>query len=152
MISAELKTNIFFSLNLMTYKNNSIRSGKFSLKTCEIHVLCLQGQFYNGPHTSCHSQTGVIPLAIDMSTLKTSYLLGNCFCLCRALDGGSPCGLSILRNGNVTCHYFRNLSVNFKIAQCHLSILRNRNVPCRYFINFPVDFKRAMSPVEFKKR
>ena len=27
--------------------------------------------------------------------------------------------------------------------QCHLSILRNGNVPCRYFRNFPVDFKMA---------
>ena len=57
------------------------------------------------------------------------------------LLGGPKCHLSILRNGNVPCHYFRKFPVDFKIVQCHLSILRNGNVPCHYFFNFPVDFK-----------
>ena len=57
------------------------------------------------------------------------------------LMGGPQCLLSILRNGNVPCHYFRNFPVDFKIVQCRLSILRNGNVPCHYFKNFPVDFK-----------
>ena len=46
------------------------------------------------------------------------------------LMGGPQCRLSILRNGNVPCHYFRNFPVNFKIFQRRLSILRNGNVPC----------------------
>ena len=58
-----------------------------------------------------------------------------------ALDGGSQCRLSILRNGNVPCRYFQNFPVDFKIVQCCLSILRNDNVPYRYFSNVPVDFK-----------
>ena len=58
-----------------------------------------------------------------------------------ALDGGPQCRLSISRNGNVPCRYFKNFPVDFKIAQCRLSILRNDNVPCRYFSNIPVDFK-----------
>ena len=33
-----------------------------------------------------------------------------------ALDGGPPCRLSILRNGNVPCGYFRNVPVDFKIV------------------------------------
>ena len=61
-----------------------------------------------------------------------------------ALDGGGggggPCRLSILRNGNVPCHYYFKLLVEY-IVQCCLSILRNGNVPCRFFGNFPVDFK-----------
>ena len=32
------------------------------------------------------------------------------------LMGGPHCRLSILRNGNVPCRYFRNFPVNFKIA------------------------------------
>ena len=55
--------------------------------------------------------------------------------------GAPQCRLSILTNGNVPCHYFRNFPVNFKIALCRLSILRNGYVPCRYFLNVPVDFK-----------
>ena len=47
------------------------------------------------------------------------------------LIGAPQCRLSILRNGNVPCRYFRNVPVNFKIALCRLSILRNGNVPCR---------------------
>ena len=57
------------------------------------------------------------------------------------LMGGPHCRLSILRNGNVPCHYFLNVPVDFKIVQCHLSILRNNNVPCHYFSNVPVDLK-----------
>ena len=57
------------------------------------------------------------------------------------LMGDPQCRLSILRNGNVPCRYFRNFPVDFKIAQCRLLILRNGNVPCRYFLNVPVDFK-----------
>ena len=67
--------------------------------------------------------------------------------------GGDPqCRLSILRNGNVPCHYFIDFPVDFQSVQCRLSILRNRNVLCHYILNFPVDFKSLMSPVEFKKR
>ena len=55
--------------------------------------------------------------------------------------GGPQCRLSILRNGNVVCHYFRNFPVDFKIVQCRRSNLRNGNVPCHYFLNFPLDFK-----------
>ena len=33
-----------------------------------------------------------------------------------ALDGGPQCRLSILRNGNVPCHYFLNVPVDFKIV------------------------------------
>ena len=33
-----------------------------------------------------------------------------------ALDGGPQCRLSILRNGNVPCHYFLDFSVDFKIV------------------------------------
>ena len=55
--------------------------------------------------------------------------------------GGPQCRLWILRNGNVPCHYFRNVPVDSKIVQCRLSILRNGNVPCHYFYNFPVEFK-----------
>ena len=57
------------------------------------------------------------------------------------LMGGLQCRLSILRNGNVPCNYFRNVLVHFKIVQRRLSILRNGNVPCHYFSNFPVEFK-----------
>ena len=32
------------------------------------------------------------------------------------LMGGPQCRLSILRNGNVPCRYFSNVSVDFKIA------------------------------------
>ena len=60
-----------------------------------------------------------------------------------ALMGGPQCRLSILRNGSVPSHYFRNVPVDSKIVQCRLSILRNGNVPCHYFLNFPVDFKMA---------
>ena len=36
--------------------------------------------------------------------------------------------------------------------QCRLSIFKNGNVPCCYFRNFPVDFKNSvMSPVDFEK-
>ena len=38
--------------------------------------------------------------------------------------GGPQCRLSILRKGNVPCHYFLFLSVVFKRVQCHLSDLR----------------------------
>ena len=62
------------------------------------------------------------------------------------LMGGPQCSLSILRNGNVPCHYFSDFSVDLKIVQCRLSILRNGNIPCHYILNFPVDFKRVMSP------
>ena len=55
--------------------------------------------------------------------------------------GCPQCRLSILRNGNVACRYFRIFPVDFKIALCRLSILRNCNVPCHYFFNVPVDFK-----------
>ena len=46
--------------------------------------------------------------------------------------GGPQCRLSILRNGNVPCHYFLDFLVDFKIVQCHLSILRKGYVPCHY--------------------
>ena len=55
--------------------------------------------------------------------------------------GGPQCRLSILRNGNVPCHYFLDFPVDFKIVQYHLSILRQGNVPCHYILNLPVDFK-----------
>ena len=59
---------------------------------------------------------------------------------------GSPqCRLSILRYGNVPCHYFSDFPVDLKIVQCRLSILRNGNVPCHYILNFPVDFKRVLN-------
>ena len=54
---------------------------------------------------------------------------------------GPQCRLSILRNGNVPCHYFIGFPVDFKSVQCRLSILRNGNVLCHYISNFPVDFK-----------
>ena len=40
------------------------------------------------------------------------------------LMGGPQCRLSILRNGNVPCRYFRDFPVDFKIVQCHLSNFR----------------------------
>ena len=48
------------------------------------------------------------------------------------LIGAPQCRLSILRNGNVPCHYFLYFPVDFKIVQCHLSILRNSNFTCRF--------------------
>ena len=42
--------------------------------------------------------------------------------------GGSPMSLSILRNGNVPCHYILNVPVDFKIVQCRLSNLRKDRV------------------------
>ena len=58
-----------------------------------------------------------------------------------AFMGGPQCRLSILRNGNGPCRYFRKFPINLKIVQCRLSILRNTNGPCHYFLNSPVDFK-----------
>ena len=40
--------------------------------------------------------------------------------------GGAQCCLSILRNGNVPCLYFRNFPVDFKIAYCRLSIKKKK--------------------------
>ena len=57
------------------------------------------------------------------------------------LMGGPECRLSILRNCNVPCRYFKNVPVDFKIVQCRLSIVRDENVPCHYFSNVPVGFK-----------
>ena len=54
---------------------------------------------------------------------------------------GPRCHLSILRNGNVPCHYFKIFPVDFKIVQYCLSILGNDNGPYLYFLNVPVDFK-----------
>ena len=51
--------------------------------------------------------------------------------LAGALDGGGggiQCRLSILRNGNVPCHYFLNVPVDFKVVQCPLSNLRKCHV------------------------
>ena len=59
------------------------------------------------------------------------------------LMGGPHCRLSILRNGNVPCRYFKNFPVDFKIVPCLLSILRKVNVPCHYFLFLSVDFKRV---------
>ena len=36
--------------------------------------------------------------------------------------------MSILRNGNVPCRYFSNVSVEFKEVQCRLSNFRKRHV------------------------
>ena len=45
-----------------------------------------------------------------------------------ALDGGSPCRLSILRNHHVPCVYFVSLNVNYKIALGPESILRHNRL------------------------
>ena len=50
------------------------------------------------------------------------------------LMGGPECRLSILRNYNVTCRFFFNVPVDFKIVQCRLSNLRN--APCHITDNF----------------
>ena len=43
-----------------------------------------------------------------------------------ALDGGSPCRVSILRNANVECRLFIPMShVEFKKLPCRMSNLRN---------------------------
>ena len=59
------------------------------------------------------------------------------------LTGGPQCRLSLLRNGNVPCHYFLNFPVDFKIVPCPLSIFRKVNVRCHYFLFISVDFKRV---------
>ena len=65
-----------------------------------------------------------------------------------ALDGGSQCRMSNLRNGNVSCRYFCNFHVDFEIAKCHLSNLRNG--PCHVTNIFPMSMG-SMSHVDFKK-
>ena len=44
------------------------------------------------------------------------------------LMGGPQCRLSILRNDNVPCCYFSNISVDFKVVQCRVLNLRKRPV------------------------
>ena len=63
-----------------------------------------------------------------------------------ALDGGSPCRLSILRNANVAClcRLFKAMSpVGFKKCQSHMSLYFLK--PCHMSIS-------SMSRVEFKKQ
>ena len=49
-----------------------------------------------------------------------------------ALDGGSPCRVSILRNANVACLLFISMShVELKKCPCHMSNLRNSPVACQ---------------------
>ena len=52
-----------------------------------------------------------------------------------ALDGGSPCRVSILRNAYVAClcRLFMPMShVEFKKCPCRMSNLRNGPVACQY--------------------
>ena len=46
----------------------------------------------------------------------------------RALDGGSPCRMSNLRNVNVPCYLTGHVPCRSKMFSCHLSNLRN--TPC----------------------
>ena len=48
-----------------------------------------------------------------------------------ALDGGSPCRMSIIRNGYVALSNLRKHHVT-------MSILRKCHVPCRYLFKAPV--------------
>ena len=41
------------------------------------------------------------------------------------LMGGPKCRMSILRNYNLPCCFFLDLSVDFQIHQCHLSYIEN---------------------------
>ena len=64
--------------------------------------------------------------------------------ICGALDRGSPCRLSFLRNANVAClcHLFMPMShVEFKKSPCLMSLAK----PCCILIG-------PMSHVKFEKR
>ena len=71
-----------------------------------------------------------------------------------AIDGGSPCRLSILRDANVAClcRLFMPMShVEFKKYPCHMSLYFLK--PCRMSIGpmSLVEFKKwPRSPVKFK--
>ena len=96
------------------------------------------------PNRSMFRKSGSFQFSLiaDFSHWHISKLLGPLMGGGGGGGGGGPqCRLSILRNGNVPCHFFRNVPVNSKIVQCRLLNLRNGNVPCHYFKNFPVDFK-----------
>ena len=63
--------------------------------------------------------------------VRACVCLCVCVCVCGggssggALDGGSPCRLSILRNANVAClcRLFMSMShVEFKKRLCHMSL------------------------------
>ena len=77
---------------------------------------------------------------VDRSTVYGSFKL-----TAGALDGGSPCRLSILRNANVAClcRLLMSMShVEFKKYPCLMSLYFFK--PCRMSIG-------SMSHVEFKK-
>ena len=69
------------------------------------------------------------------------YLLLRCFPYTGALDGGSLCRMSNLRNVHVPCHYFCYFHVHFKLAQCRMSILRNSNKSLLKGFRFSVTYK-----------
>ena len=54
----------------------------------------------------------VTRLYVTVSNLRVKSLLNNR----GPLKGGPQCGLSILRNDNVPCHYFSNVPVDFKVV------------------------------------
>ena len=101
------------------------RSQDFVVDICSIFV-----------HFPPHFQRPHVHLLYDFSHCHPQTNLGP-------LMGAPQCRLSILRNGNVPCHYFLNFPVDLKKVQCRLSILRKDDVPCRYFSTVPVDFKEV---------
>ena len=64
-----------------------------------------------------------------------------------ALDGGGPkCGILILRNAHVPCHYFCNVHIDLK--KCRTSNLRHTFVIVFIFIHLSLG---SVSHVDFEK-
>ena len=110
----EKKTPSFF---------NQARFAPFTLKVAWSRKPLIQHCFPGAPLT--HDVRN--PTSIPILHLEP-FPKGAPRCMLGPLTRGPQCCMSILRNGNVPCHYFCNFPVDPKIVLCYLSNLGNVNV------------------------